>query len=229
LGSLFAQTYNNLEILILLPGGAEVAGLARRLCDGRPEVRLVPPASAAGNGPPSWLSGFAAATGEYIACLDGRDAWFPIKLSEQVAFLEQRPAVGLVYAQAIVVDDRGRRTNRAFGTDVVGEDLPPEASKRGPGPAVPRSTILLRRACWQRVERAGVDPLTEEELWRQVAAHWKVGFQARPLGMLRAPSEAAGQDGGALRRDDPPNRRHPLPGRPRLLRRIARLLGGWSQ
>lgn len=250
--SLLAQTHRNVEVVLLAPtGGSEVAELARSLAVGDPRVRLAASASV--------RSVTEAATGEHIAFVSCRDSWYPVKLAEQLAFLEERPAAGCVYAQAIVVDDRGRRTSRAFGTEVVGEDISTQPLERLiEGAELPRSTVLFRRACWQQSELADSDPATDEDLCLRTAARWQIGFQERPMGMLRASMETAGEDRerrlGALerlRRDalrlgprlaepqiraaldrrivelggsaegKPPA---PLPSRPRLLSRIARLL-----
>jgi len=216
--SLLAQTYRNLEVVLaLVSSGDAVATLARELAAGHHDVRLVPPASAEGDGPADWRPMLAAATGEYVAYLSSRDAWYPVKLSAQVAFLEECPEVGLTFAQAIVVDDRGRRTSRAFGKDVVGEELSPGALERLiEGDPIPRSTALFRRACWQRSEPADGDAVSEEDVWLRLAARWQVGFQGRPLGMLRAPAEGAGEDGG-------PQRRRQLAALERLRRDAVRL------
>lgn len=124
-----------------------------------------------------------------------------MRLSEQVAFLEEHPAVGLAFAQAIVVDERGRRTARAFGTDVIGEDISGAALERLiEGYEIPRSTAVFRRAGWGQVELAEGAAVTPEDLWLQLAARGQVAFQARTLGMLRVPEEAAVPDHEAHRR-----------------------------
>lgn len=52
------------------------------------------------------------ATGEFIAHLDGDDAWLPGKLSAQIAFMSQHPQCVAVYTNAVVEDEQGR----ALGT-----------------------------------------------------------------------------------------------------------------
>jgi len=48
------------------------------------------------------------ARGRYVALLDADDEWLPDKLARQVALLEARPEVGLVYGDMEVVDGDGR-------------------------------------------------------------------------------------------------------------------------
>lgn len=195
--SLLAQTHPDVEIILMPPtAGDEVLKLAHELAASYPRVRVLPVAEP---GPSSWRRGLDSVTGEYIALLSSRDTWYPVKLSAQLAFLEEHPAAGLTYAQAIVVDDRGRRTSR-FGTDVAGEDI-----SRGPlerligGYELPRSTALFRRALWQEIATAD-DDMTEEDLWLRLAARSQVVFQDRPLGMLRAAAEAPSGDAHRQRR-----------------------------
>jgi glycosyltransferase involved in cell wall biosynthesis len=50
-------------------------------------------------------TGLAAATAEWVAFLDADDRWLPDFLSKQMAFLEARPDVDLVWADATIVGD----------------------------------------------------------------------------------------------------------------------------
>ncbi|HEV8581920.1 MAG TPA: methyltransferase domain-containing protein [Thermoanaerobaculia bacterium] len=249
--SLLAQTHRNLEIFLLLSDESreDVAELTRQLATSHP-VRLIVSASSK----EMWRRALAEATGEYVACLSSQDAWYPIKLSEQLAFMEQRPALGFGYAQAIVVDDRGRRTARVFGKDVVGDDISGTALESLiDGYEIPRSTAIFRRSCWLEVAPQEADVTTEDDLWLRLAARFEVGFQDRPLGMLRAPIMVSPEsyeprrqrhretlarfreDAGLLdsqlgepeiRRGCVADRNPEPPAGPGLLRRMARLLIG---
>jgi glycosyltransferase involved in cell wall biosynthesis len=52
--------------------------------------------------------GLEEARGELIAMLDADDAWLPHMLSRQVELIDSKPDVGLVYADAEVIDEEGR-------------------------------------------------------------------------------------------------------------------------
>ncbi|MCU1485131.1 MAG: glycosyl transferase, partial [Actinomycetia bacterium] len=52
-------------------------------------------------------AGVAASTGEVVAFLDADDRWLPTKLERQVAVLEARPEVGVVYGAVRITDAGG--------------------------------------------------------------------------------------------------------------------------
>jgi glycosyl transferase family 2 len=72
--------------------------------------------------------GIAEARGRYVGLLDGDDEWLPDKLARQIAVLEARPEVGLVYGDLEVIDGAGRVVKPSFfawagQTPVVGRVL----------------------------------------------------------------------------------------------------------
>ena len=54
-------------------------------------------------------AGLAAATGDYLALLDGDDEWPAHKVRRQAEFLDDNPAVGLVFGDMEVIDGDGAR------------------------------------------------------------------------------------------------------------------------
>lgn len=59
-------------------------------------------------------AGLAAATGDYLALLDGDDEWPVHKVRRQAEFLDEHPAVGLVFGDMEVIDRDGRLTHESF-------------------------------------------------------------------------------------------------------------------
>lgn len=194
--SVRAQTHRNIEAILLLPeAGGEVAdwgrevsaqGGLRTVTGGRVDRGL------------DWRPALDAATGEYVALANSEDVWYPIKLAEQVAFLEADPRPGLTYSQMMAVDDRGRRSAKGPGGDVLGRDLGDAVRESlSKGEELPRSNALFRRSSWtSSPEAAGSSPLTEGALYRALAARVPFGFQPRILGLQRQP-RPEGSDGEA--------------------------------
>jgi glycosyl transferase family 2 len=103
--SALAQTYPAVEIVVVDDGStddtrARVARYGDRVRYLHQENRGLPGAR---------NTGIRAARGSYLAFLDHDDRFLPEKLARQVAVLEARPDVGLVYTGWHFIDGDGRR------------------------------------------------------------------------------------------------------------------------
>ena len=115
--SVLAQTYSNLEVIIVDDASSDstpavMADLVKR----DPRVRYFRHetnryASAARN------TGIASARGELIAFLDDDDEWLPEKLAKQVpVMLSASPEVGMVYCWMDYYDGRGNIVSETHPT-----------------------------------------------------------------------------------------------------------------
>ncbi|MFP5221217.1 MAG: glycosyltransferase family 2 protein [Acidobacteriota bacterium] len=105
--SALAQTFEDFELLVVddeSPGNPEV--IVAGFDD--PRIRFVRHQ----NGGPAFTrnQGVRLSRGQYVAFLDSDDEWAPEKLARQVALLESRPDVGVVYSQRDTIDESGRLT-----------------------------------------------------------------------------------------------------------------------
>jgi glycosyltransferase involved in cell wall biosynthesis len=102
--SVFAQTYENWELLLIDDGSAgPSADLARSYAANHPErVYYFDHAGHENKGHPASRNlGIRNSKGKYIAFLDADDICMPRKLEEQEAILESRPEVGMVYSNTL--------------------------------------------------------------------------------------------------------------------------------
>ena len=103
LDSVFAQTFDDYEVIIVNDGSPDTVELERvltpnleKICYLKQENRG---AGAARN------AGLRAARGKYVAFLDADDVWLPNYLEKQVNFIESDGNYDLVYCNALLIGD----------------------------------------------------------------------------------------------------------------------------
>lgn len=148
LDSVFAQTYQDFEIVVVNDGSPDAPALERALAPYRDRVTYI----AQENGGPSRARNAAAraARGRYLALLDADDVWEPDYLASQVAALEADPSADVVYANGVIFGE---------GTDAGREMLDAFPSAEGEVTfervLTGESTVLIcavvRRAAFERV------------------------------------------------------------------------------
>jgi len=100
--SIFAQTYDHWELLLVDDGSTDASrSIALRYAEQYPDkVRYLEHAGHENRGMSASRNlGIAQAKGEYIAFLDADDVWLPNKLEHQVAILESQPDAAMVYGR----------------------------------------------------------------------------------------------------------------------------------
>jgi glycosyltransferase involved in cell wall biosynthesis len=107
LDSIFAQTYQTWEVVVVDDGSTDDSGGVAEACarqDERVQVVRQP------NGGPGVARnrGIVECRGEFLQFLDADDELCPSKLMDQVAYLNAHPEVDIVAGQAEYFDARGR-------------------------------------------------------------------------------------------------------------------------
>lgn len=184
LDSVRAQTMDNWECIVVDDASPDDTGRAFQDAvgdDARFRYKRLPV-----NGGPSGARnrGAALARGEWLAFLDGDDAWLPWRLELQITQARARPDVGLWCGEAVRWDG-------------VSGDLP----KVPPSPAfhpvrlsdfvrnnpVATSSVLMRRDVFMTA--GGFDPAfrgpEDLDLWLRVAQATSIGFIEAPLSLYR--------------------------------------------
>jgi glycosyltransferase involved in cell wall biosynthesis len=121
--------------------------------------------------------GLELARGDAVALLDADDVWEPTKLERQVAYLGERPDVGLVHTGAYLLAD-GRRVSAPPQTIASFRSLLDENS-------IYSSSVVIRRELLDRYGRFDPDPALhgspDYELWLRLAPRTTFGLIAEPL------------------------------------------------
>jgi glycosyltransferase involved in cell wall biosynthesis len=185
--SALAQDYpaELLDVVVIDDGSTDsTAEIVRGLADAHPgRVRLVQQPNA----------GYVAATnraleeatGEMLALLDADDMWLPSKTRRQVEMLGQRPELGMVFSDMIVVDSeegvvrpsliwaQGEIPDRAFAR-VLHENV------------ATQSSIMIRRALREHVAPipAGV-PYADWWITLRSAQFSAIDYSREPLALYR--------------------------------------------
>lgn len=182
LRSVFDQSYHNYEVIVVDDGSKD--GTLQLLKSYSPKIKVF----GKSNGGPASARNLAInnSDGELIAFLDSDDLWLGNKLEEQVRFLCENPAVGLVYGEALMIgqDDNGVATERKIGFTES-----PSFCKLLYGDFIPNSTVVIRRSC---IEKVGLLDESEEliaaedyEYWLRIAKLFPIAGMPCPLAYYR--------------------------------------------
>ena len=136
LQSVLAQTYPNVEVIVVDDGSPDASAEIASRIEGVRVLRQDHRGVAAARN-----AGVEAASGELIAFLDQDDEWSPEKLARQVAFMTERPELGLTMTHLETVLMPGIARPHWFAPIWL----------IGPQPGFVPSTWMLRREVFDRI------------------------------------------------------------------------------
>ncbi|NCC91672.1 MAG: glycosyltransferase family 2 protein [Opitutae bacterium] len=179
--SVLAQTYDNLEILVVDDGSTDDTPsiLAEYARAGR--IRYLRQDNAGQARAKN--RGIAESRGRLVAFLDADDQWLPRKIEKQVPlFADAR--VGVVCSKrAIILADDSLFPNPPHTRLQRGDVLGPVFARN----FVPFSTAVVRRSCFDQVgvfdESLGMG--IDYDLWIRMAARWHFDFVDEELALYR--------------------------------------------
>jgi len=186
LESVFAQTYQNFEVIVSDDGSTDnTEAVIRQFGDRVTYLKNNH------SGLPSVARNTALnqANGKYIAFLDSDDLWLPDKLKIQVDVLENNPRVGLVCSNAFLIDADGEEQSDQLyqipgkgGSCSVFLDLLRDNY-------IITSSVMVRREIIQKIgkfsEAIELRAIEDYALWLRIALEWEVKYFEAPLVVYR--------------------------------------------
>lgn len=197
--SVFAQTYQDWELIIADDGSDEETRAYLRTMEDRPRVKLV---WLRHTGYPSRVRNAALreAKGEYVAFLDSDDLWMPEKLDVQVKSLRSRPTCLWSFTGFELVDEVGSplRTRRPEAWTprsgwIFERLLKMEVIVTTPSVLACRS-LIVQLAGFDEEQHACED----YDLWLRMAMHSEVDAVRDPLVYVRRHREHYSEDADAF-------------------------------
>lgn len=107
LDSILAQTYNDLELLILDDASRDGSHRILARYYGKPRVQILVTGRNSGSAFPQWNRGISLARGEYIWIAESDDSADPHFLEILLPLLDENPNLGLAYCQSCLIDKEG--------------------------------------------------------------------------------------------------------------------------
>lgn len=175
--SVLAQTYENIELLIVDDGSTDDTAKVVEpfLDDPRVKYRIQENKGQAS----AKNHGIRESSGEYIAFLDADDMWAPEKIDLQLPVFSRSETLGVVYSRLAYIDENGTQLK------VSDEEL---FRGRVSGPLLIRNfvgfgTSVVRKECFDRLGgfkeqiRMGID----YDLWLRFSTQYEFDYVDRPL------------------------------------------------
>lgn len=187
LDSVFDQDWQDFEIVLTDDGSSDgTAGLVRE----RPDPRLSVHAFERNHGACiAFNHGLRQARGEFVAILNSDDWFLPGKLAKQVAYLDAHPEIGAVFGYPVLVDEQGR----TFADEDHKDFSVFHAANRGrhawlrhffdQGNCLCHPTVLIRRACYERVGLydARLAQVPDLDLWVRLCQQFEIHILPEPV------------------------------------------------
>jgi glycosyltransferase involved in cell wall biosynthesis len=188
LDSVLAQTYTNLEIIVVDDLSTDDSrNIIAEYVQKYPQIKFLPNEKNLGNCA-AFNRAWEISKGDYLIDFATDDVLMPERISEQVAAFETLdPGYGIIYTDAVLIDDNSREIGYYYKRDTEGNLLKPVPSGDVFADVVARHfistpTMIMRRAVFEKL--GGYDATLAYEdfdLWVRSARTFKFYFLDKPL------------------------------------------------
>ena len=138
LDSVLAQTYSNLEVVIVDDGSNDsTVSIIRQYADCDPRIRWFARANA--GLPASRNFAFSQAKGDWIAIIDQDDLCYPDRLKRQIEVANANPSAGLIFCNTDYIDKDSK---------IIGNHLSKFSLPNAFIPKRVAANLLLRQGCY---------------------------------------------------------------------------------
>lgn len=195
LSSLAAQTYENLEIIVVDDASTDGTDQWLETCPWRNDPRFTFVFNQENIGIGASLNrALEMAKGRYVSVFASDDILLPEKIEEQVEFFEsQTDNVGMVFGDAEIIDMDGKDTHAIDTWYARAKDTKPafnifdQLIERN---FIFTPTVMLRRDVLEEVGKFTEDLFLEDyDLWLRIAQNYRLVYQAKCLTKYRVHDE----------------------------------------
>lgn len=187
LQSVFDQSYNNIEIIVVDDGSTDGSKeTIRSILENRSEVQFVDLSENLGN-TKAFNQGFKLAKGKFVVDLACDDVLLPDRIQKQVCFFGLLTHdYGVIYSDAQYISESGKANGRHFESKIffpykgrVFREVVAEFF-------IPPPTMMIRREVLDELNGYDEDLAYEDfDFWVRSARNWKYGYQNEILTKIR--------------------------------------------